>query len=116
MCLLLSCMCSGIEKLKDTEYLGTVVSMCLNADYAAALFEGKVQLHMVRSVCVCVCVCVRERMRGGSTLVVCWCVCERENDREWYCSTVFEGEDRDRERYTKRKGVCERVRDRREGV
>lgn len=21
--------------------------MCLNADYAAALFEGKVQLHMV---------------------------------------------------------------------
>lgn len=29
------------------EYLGTVASMCLNSDYAAALFEGKVQLHMV---------------------------------------------------------------------
>lgn len=29
------------------EYLGTVASMCLNSDYAAARFEGKVQLHMV---------------------------------------------------------------------
>ncbi|KAJ8410983.1 hypothetical protein AAFF_G00180180 [Aldrovandia affinis] len=38
---------SGVEKLKDTEYLGTVASMCLNSDYAAALFEGKVQLHMI---------------------------------------------------------------------
>ncbi|XP_064190994.1 WD repeat-containing protein 19 [Anguilla rostrata] len=37
----------GVEKLKDTEYLGTVASMCLNSDYAAALFEGKVQLHMI---------------------------------------------------------------------
>uniref|UniRef100_A0A671TEN5 WD repeat domain 19 n=1 Tax=Sparus aurata TaxID=8175 RepID=A0A671TEN5_SPAAU len=33
--------------LKDIEYLGTIASMCLNADYAAALFEGKVQLHMI---------------------------------------------------------------------
>src|SRR4029434_1258970 len=74
MCLLLSCMCSGIEKLKDTEYLGTVVSMCLNADYAAALFEGKVQLHMVRSVCVCVCVCVCVR--------VCVCLRERQGEIE----------------------------------
>lgn len=38
---------SGFRKLKDIEYLGTIASMCLNADYAAALFEGKVQLHMV---------------------------------------------------------------------
>uniref|UniRef100_A0A3P8TSU1 WD repeat domain 19 n=1 Tax=Amphiprion percula TaxID=161767 RepID=A0A3P8TSU1_AMPPE len=33
--------------LKDIEYLGTIASMCLNADYAAAQFEGKVQLHIV---------------------------------------------------------------------
>lgn len=38
----------GLSKIKDVEYLGTIASMCLNADYAAALFEGKVQLHMVR--------------------------------------------------------------------
>lgn len=38
---------SGFRKLKDIEYLGTIASMCLNSDYAAALFEGKVQLHMV---------------------------------------------------------------------
>lgn len=45
--------CSGFNKLKDIEYLGTIASMCLNADYAAALFEGKVQLHMVgRLFCV----------------------------------------------------------------
>jgi hypothetical protein len=29
------------------EYLGTVASICLHAEYAAALFEGKVQLHLV---------------------------------------------------------------------
>ncbi|CAN2388495.1 WD repeat-containing protein [Pristimantis euphronides] len=40
---------NGVERLKDMEYLGTVVSMCLNSDYAAALFEGKVQLHMIES-------------------------------------------------------------------
>lgn len=39
----------GFKKLKDTEYLGTIASMCLNADYAAALLEGKVQLHMIES-------------------------------------------------------------------
>ncbi|XP_028657806.1 WD repeat-containing protein 19 [Erpetoichthys calabaricus] len=39
----------GVKKLKDMEYLGTVASMCLNSDYAAALFEGKVQLHMIES-------------------------------------------------------------------
>ncbi|XP_075715308.1 WD repeat-containing protein 19 [Rhinoderma darwinii] len=38
-----------VERLKDMEYLGTVASMCLNSDYAAALFEGKVQLHMIES-------------------------------------------------------------------
>ncbi|XP_029010876.1 WD repeat-containing protein 19 [Betta splendens] len=37
----------GFIKLKDVEYLGTIASMCLNSDYAAALFEGKVQLHMI---------------------------------------------------------------------
>ncbi|XP_069600695.1 WD repeat-containing protein 19 [Ranitomeya imitator] len=40
---------NGVERLKDMEYLGTVASMCLNSDYAAALFEGKVQLHMIES-------------------------------------------------------------------
>ncbi|XP_077157824.1 WD repeat-containing protein 19 isoform X1 [Paroedura picta] len=40
---------NSVKKLKDMEYLGTVTSMCLNSDYAAALFEGKVQLHMIES-------------------------------------------------------------------
>ncbi|KAJ6655392.1 hypothetical protein lerEdw1_005450 [Lerista edwardsae] len=40
---------SNVKKLKDMEYLGTVSSMCLNSDYAAALFEGKIQLHMIES-------------------------------------------------------------------
>ncbi|NXM77221.1 WDR19 protein, partial [Serilophus lunatus] len=40
---------NNIKKLKDVEYLGTVASMHLNSDYAAALFEGKVQLHMIES-------------------------------------------------------------------
>ncbi|OXB83779.1 UNVERIFIED_CONTAM: hypothetical protein H355_002991, partial [Colinus virginianus] len=40
---------SNVKKLKDAEYLGTVASMHLNSDYAAALFEGKVQLHMIES-------------------------------------------------------------------
>ncbi|XP_052537680.1 WD repeat-containing protein 19 isoform X1 [Tympanuchus pallidicinctus] len=38
---------NNVKKLKDAEYLGTVASMHLNSDYAAALFEGKVQLHMI---------------------------------------------------------------------
>ncbi|KAK3101973.1 hypothetical protein FSP39_007745 [Pinctada imbricata] len=38
---------SGVERLKDREYLGTVNSIHLNADYAAVGFEGKVQLHMI---------------------------------------------------------------------
>ncbi|CAH2300032.1 WD repeat-containing 19 isoform X1 [Pelobates cultripes] len=40
---------NGVDKLKDMEYLGSVASMSLNSDYAAALFEGKVQLHMIES-------------------------------------------------------------------
>ncbi|XP_067993676.1 WD repeat-containing protein 19 isoform X2 [Melanerpes formicivorus] len=40
---------TNVKKLKDVEYLGTVASMHLNSDYAAALFEGKVQLHMIES-------------------------------------------------------------------
>ncbi|XP_064636625.1 WD repeat-containing protein 19-like isoform X3 [Lineus longissimus] len=38
---------NGPEKQKDREYLGTVNTMKLNADYAAASFEGKVQLHFI---------------------------------------------------------------------
>ncbi|XP_007496615.1 WD repeat-containing protein 19 isoform X2 [Monodelphis domestica] len=38
-----------VKKLKDVEYLGTVASMCLHSDYAAVLFEGKIQLHMIES-------------------------------------------------------------------
>lgn len=38
---------TGVKKLKDVEYLGTVASVCLHSDYAAALSEGKVQLHLV---------------------------------------------------------------------
>ncbi|XP_053560025.1 WD repeat-containing protein 19 [Bombina bombina] len=40
---------NGAEKLKDVEYLGSVTRMCLNSDYAAALFEGKVQLHLIEN-------------------------------------------------------------------
>ncbi|XP_019491540.1 PREDICTED: WD repeat-containing protein 19 [Hipposideros armiger] len=40
---------NGVKKLKDVEYLGTVTSICLHSDYAAALFEGKVQLHLIES-------------------------------------------------------------------
>lgn len=36
----------GPEQVKDREYLGTVNAIYLNADYAAVLFEGKVQLHL----------------------------------------------------------------------
>ncbi|XP_027691770.1 WD repeat-containing protein 19 isoform X2 [Vombatus ursinus] len=38
-----------VKKLKDVEYLGTVARMCLHSDYAAVLFEGKIQLHMIES-------------------------------------------------------------------
>jgi WD repeat-containing protein 19 len=34
--------------LRDREYLGTVTSLRLNAEYASVLYEGKIQLHMVR--------------------------------------------------------------------
>lgn len=39
--------------MKDREYLGTVQSMRLNADYAAVMFEGKVQLHLVSMAKYC---------------------------------------------------------------
>ncbi|KAF4019848.1 hypothetical protein G4228_011396, partial [Cervus hanglu yarkandensis] len=39
----------AVKKLKDVEYLGTVASVCLYSDYASALFEGKVQLHLIES-------------------------------------------------------------------
>lgn len=35
-------------KLKDRLYLGGVTSIQLNAEYASVLFEGKIQLHLVR--------------------------------------------------------------------
>ena len=44
------CVFAGPEQLKDREYLGTVKSCKLNADYAAVSFEGKVNLHLVRVV------------------------------------------------------------------
>lgn len=37
----------GVQKLREKEYLGTVQSCCLNGDYAAVRFEGRVSLHMV---------------------------------------------------------------------
>jgi len=37
----------GVHKLKEREYLGTVQTYKINSDYAAAGFEGKVNLHMV---------------------------------------------------------------------
>ncbi|ERE89257.1 putative fizzy-related protein isoform 1 [Cricetulus griseus] len=39
----------AVKKLKDVEYLGTVASICLHSDYAAALFEGKIQLHLIEN-------------------------------------------------------------------
>ncbi|XP_038055636.1 WD repeat-containing protein 19-like isoform X2 [Patiria miniata] len=39
----------GPEKLKDREYLGTIINMCLNADYAAVYFENSVQLHLIEA-------------------------------------------------------------------
>ncbi|KAK7874235.1 hypothetical protein R5R35_006274 [Gryllus longicercus] len=33
--------------LRDREYLGAVKSLRLNTDYASALYEGKIQLHMI---------------------------------------------------------------------
>lgn len=47
MCLNVFGIDAAVKKLKDVEYLGTVASICLHSDYAAALFEGKIQLHLV---------------------------------------------------------------------
>ncbi|PAA79483.1 hypothetical protein BOX15_Mlig021619g2, partial [Macrostomum lignano] len=38
---------SGIVPQSSEEYLGTVTSVKLNSEYAAALFEGKVMLHVL---------------------------------------------------------------------
>ncbi|KAG0423766.1 hypothetical protein HPB47_000472 [Ixodes persulcatus] len=35
--------------LQDKEYLGTVKSMKLNGDYAAALFDGKIQMQLIET-------------------------------------------------------------------
>jgi WD repeat-containing protein 19 len=35
--------------LRDWEYLGTVTSLRLNAEYASVLYEGKIQLHMIET-------------------------------------------------------------------
>lgn len=40
----------GVRQVSDREYLGTVHSIKLNADYACALFEGKLHLHAVSSL------------------------------------------------------------------
>lgn len=37
----------GPVPLQDREYLGTVQSIRLNSDYASALIEGKIQLHII---------------------------------------------------------------------
>ena len=34
--------------LRDRDYLGTVTSVHVSADYLAVLYEGKIQLHLVR--------------------------------------------------------------------
>lgn len=33
--------------LRDRDYLGTVTSVQVSADYVAVLYEGKIQLHLV---------------------------------------------------------------------
>ncbi|GIY28504.1 WD repeat-containing protein 19 [Caerostris darwini] len=38
---------TGAEFLYDREYLSTVRSLYLNSDYASALIDGKIQLHMI---------------------------------------------------------------------
>ena len=41
---------AGIMKLKEREYLGTIQSIRVNAEYAAVRFDGKINLHMVSTV------------------------------------------------------------------
>ena len=43
----------GVQKLREKEYLGTVQSCKLNAEYAAVRFEGRVCLHMVSTDFIC---------------------------------------------------------------
>ena len=37
----------SVDFMRDREYLGTVQEIHLNGDYAAVLFDGKVQLHVL---------------------------------------------------------------------
>ena len=37
----------SVDFVRDREYLGTVQEIHLNGDYAAVLFDGKVQLHVL---------------------------------------------------------------------
>ncbi|XP_046853283.1 WD repeat-containing protein 19-like [Xenia sp. Carnegie-2017] len=39
----------AVEMLKDREYLGTVSKMYLNTDYAAVMFDNRVQLHLIEN-------------------------------------------------------------------
>lgn len=38
-----------VKKLKYVEYLGTVARICLHFNYASALFEGKILLHLIEN-------------------------------------------------------------------
>lgn len=42
-----NCLAAAERSIRDREYLGAVVSMTMNAEYASVLYDGKVQLHMV---------------------------------------------------------------------
>jgi len=44
-----SVQCAGIQKLREREYMGTIQSCKVNADYIAVRFDGRVNLHMVCS-------------------------------------------------------------------
>ncbi len=42
------CITVHVGEVFEKSYLGTVSNIQLNGYYAAALFEGKIQLHVVR--------------------------------------------------------------------
>ena len=43
---------NGLEKRRPYEYLGTVHDLKLSADYAAALLDGKIQLHAIEQMVI----------------------------------------------------------------
>ena len=43
----------------EKSYLGTLTSLSLNGDYAAALFDGKIMLHMVSGCTYVIVQCMR---------------------------------------------------------